>query len=152
MLTGFNQDGGLQTPRRREVSEEAEQKLRAFFHPNSALCNEAMQVALQRVRLGKVVDNSVENAILFIGSMAILFVCVVRIVAHMMNLFTYESDEAEVPFLLSLIMYLLPISPAYLPSCEKHGLRLSELLFCWQPAMGGPGGVAEFRITDLWQS
>ncbi|KAH0897515.1 hypothetical protein HID58_047083, partial [Brassica napus] len=54
----------------------------------------------QRVRLGKAVVDSVENA---------------------------------VPFLLSLIMYLLPIASAYLPSCEKHGLRLSELLFCWQP-------------------
>ena len=67
MLTGFNQDGGLQTPRRRGVSEEAEQKLRGDymssyfvklrpldFNPNQscnflsnlALCNEAMQVAL----------------------------------------------------------------------------------------------------------
>ncbi|CAN7043098.1 unnamed protein product [Brassica oleracea var. botrytis] len=31
MLTGFNQDGGLQTPRRRGVSEEAEQKLRGDY-------------------------------------------------------------------------------------------------------------------------
>ncbi|KAF2559855.1 hypothetical protein F2Q68_00014001 [Brassica cretica] len=130
MLTGFNQDGGLQTPRRRGVSEEAEQKLCGDYMLSDASCAGSV---FQRVRLGKAVVDSVENAILFIGSMAILFVCVVRIVAHMMNLFTYGSDEAEVPFLLSLIMYLLPITPAYLPSCEKHGLRLSELLFCWQP-------------------
>ncbi|KAL0663318.1 hypothetical protein Bca4012_100155 [Brassica carinata] len=31
MLTGFNQDGGLRTPRRRGVSEEAEQKLRGDY-------------------------------------------------------------------------------------------------------------------------
>ncbi|CAF1927845.1 hypothetical protein YC2023_058680 [Brassica napus] len=92
MLTGFNQDGGLLTPRRRGVSEEAEQKLRGDYMSSYFVKLRPLDLILTKA-----------------------------------------------------------ITPAYLPSCEKHGLRLSELLFCWQPAMGGPGGVAGFRITDLWQ-
>ncbi|KAL0742796.1 hypothetical protein Bca4012_084309 [Brassica carinata] len=68
-------------------------------------------------------------------------------VAHVIDLSTYGSNEADTCLCSSLSYHSLTcqIAPIYLPSCEKHGLHLSELLFCWQP-------VKDNQSLEIWPS